>query len=182
MVSSGTIHPLREVRARRTTFREATLHLKGLVAGLPRTTGVVEWVWRRDQRRMRRVQCFMSEAEAAVPVSGARSAGDCRGSSGNRRRRSAAGGQLAGCAGDLARMEGEVGRRSLLRRIAVLRRRSQQPSTQQHTLDQFGHTVCNRLHPRAMVTGRRNLAIMRRSPFIEAYNEALGREHQRGTG
>lgn len=41
--------PLAEpvVRVVRTTFREATRHLHGLVAGLPRTTGVVEWVWRR---------------------------------------------------------------------------------------------------------------------------------------
>jgi hypothetical protein len=48
----------------RTTFREATLHLNGLVAGLPRTTGVVEWVWRRYKRRMRLLQCFMSAVGA----------------------------------------------------------------------------------------------------------------------
>jgi hypothetical protein len=52
------------VRLVRTTFKEATLHLKGLVAGLPRTTGVVEWVWRRYKRRMRLIQCFMSEEGA----------------------------------------------------------------------------------------------------------------------
>jgi len=48
----------------RATFREATRHLQGLVAGLPRTTGVVEWIWRRYKRRMRLMQCFMSEAGA----------------------------------------------------------------------------------------------------------------------
>ncbi len=43
------------------TFKEATQHLKGLVPGLARTNGVAEWVWRFYKRRMRLVQCFMSE-------------------------------------------------------------------------------------------------------------------------
>lgn len=45
----------------RATFAEATYHLKGEVAGLARTTGVVEWVWRRFKRRMRLVQVFMGQ-------------------------------------------------------------------------------------------------------------------------
>jgi len=45
----------------RHTFKEALLHLKGIVPGLPRTSGVVEWVWRFYKRRMGLVQCFMSE-------------------------------------------------------------------------------------------------------------------------
>lgn len=45
----------------RATFREATYHLKGIVPGLARTTGVVEWLWRRFKRRMRLVQVFMGE-------------------------------------------------------------------------------------------------------------------------
>ncbi len=48
----------------RTTFQEATLHRKALVAGLPRTTGVVEGVWRRSKRRIGLMQCLMSEAGA----------------------------------------------------------------------------------------------------------------------
>lgn len=46
----------------RATFREATYHLRGEVAGLGRTTGVVEWVWRRFKRRMRLMQVFMAQA------------------------------------------------------------------------------------------------------------------------
>jgi transposase-like protein len=49
------------VRLVRATFREATYHLKGIVAGLGRTTGVVEWVWRRFKRRMRLMQVFMGD-------------------------------------------------------------------------------------------------------------------------
>lgn len=45
----------------RSTFKEATFHLKGMVAGLARTSGVVEWVWRRYKRRLRLLQCFMSD-------------------------------------------------------------------------------------------------------------------------
>ncbi len=45
-----------------TTFKEATLYLKGVVPDLARTNGVAEWVWRFYKRRMRLVQCFMSEA------------------------------------------------------------------------------------------------------------------------
>lgn len=48
----------------RTTFGQATLHLKGIVPGLARTSGVVEWVWRLYKRRMGLVQCFMSESGA----------------------------------------------------------------------------------------------------------------------
>lgn len=47
-----------------TTFREATFHLKGMVPGLPRTSGVVEWLWRRYKRRQRLLQCFMAEEGA----------------------------------------------------------------------------------------------------------------------
>jgi hypothetical protein len=46
----------------RANFGEATYHLRGEVAGLGRTTGVVEWVWRRFKRRMRLMQVFMGEA------------------------------------------------------------------------------------------------------------------------
>lgn len=49
------------VRLVRATFREATYHLKSIVPGLPRTTGVVEWVWRRFKRRMRLMQVFMGD-------------------------------------------------------------------------------------------------------------------------
>ena len=49
------------MRLVRATFREATYHLKGFVAGLGRTTGVVEWVWRRFKRRMRLLQVFMGD-------------------------------------------------------------------------------------------------------------------------
>lgn len=52
------------VRLVRATFAEATYHLKGIVAGLGRTTGVVEWVWRRFKWRMRLVQVFMGDAGA----------------------------------------------------------------------------------------------------------------------
>lgn len=45
----------------RASFREATYHLRGEVAGLARTTGVVEWVWRRFKRRMRLLQVFMGD-------------------------------------------------------------------------------------------------------------------------
>lgn len=48
----------------RHTFKEAMLHLKGMVPGLPRTSGIVEWVWRFYKRRLRLVQCFMSEQGA----------------------------------------------------------------------------------------------------------------------
>ena len=48
----------------RSTFKEATFHLKGLVGGLARTSGVVEWVWRRYKRRLRLLQCFMSDGGA----------------------------------------------------------------------------------------------------------------------
>ena len=48
----------------RLTFKEATFHLKGMVEDLPRTSGVVEWLWRRYKRRLRLVQCFMSEEGA----------------------------------------------------------------------------------------------------------------------
>ncbi|MBI2942197.1 MAG: IS1 family transposase [Chloroflexi bacterium] len=51
----------RLVRVVRSTFKEATFHLKGMVAGLARTSGVVEWVWRRYKRRLRLLQCFMSD-------------------------------------------------------------------------------------------------------------------------
>jgi len=44
-----------------TTFKEATLYLKGIVPDLARTNGVAEWVWRFYKRRMRLVQCFMSD-------------------------------------------------------------------------------------------------------------------------
>jgi hypothetical protein len=44
-----------------TTFKQATLHLKGIVPGLARTSGVAEWVWRFYKRRMGLVQCFMSD-------------------------------------------------------------------------------------------------------------------------
>jgi hypothetical protein len=47
----------------RASFREATYHLRGEVAGLARTTGVVEWVWRRFKRRMKLMQVFMGEEE-----------------------------------------------------------------------------------------------------------------------
>jgi hypothetical protein len=43
----------------RTTFSEATYHLKGAEPDLARTTGVVEWLWRRFKRRMRLIQVFM---------------------------------------------------------------------------------------------------------------------------
>jgi hypothetical protein len=43
------------------SFREATYHLKGAVSGLGRTSGVVEWLWRRFKRRMRLIQVFMGE-------------------------------------------------------------------------------------------------------------------------
>ena len=49
------------VRLVRATFREATYHLKGIVPGLARTTGVVEWVWRRFKRRMHLIQVFMGD-------------------------------------------------------------------------------------------------------------------------
>ena len=48
----------------RSSFKEATFHLKGMVEGMARTSGVVEWVWRRYKRRMRLLQCFMSEEGA----------------------------------------------------------------------------------------------------------------------
>jgi len=44
------------------TFAGATLHLRGVVLGLPRTSGVAEWVFRRYKPRYRQLQCFMSEA------------------------------------------------------------------------------------------------------------------------
>lgn len=44
----------------RSTFKEATLHLKGIVPGLARTSGVAEWVWRFYKRRLKLLQCFMS--------------------------------------------------------------------------------------------------------------------------
>lgn len=50
------------VRLVRATFREATYHLQGSVAGLGRTTGVVEWIWRRLKRRLWLLQVFMGEA------------------------------------------------------------------------------------------------------------------------
>jgi len=43
----------------RTTFKEATFHLKGMVEGLARTSGVVEWLWRRYKRRVRLIECFL---------------------------------------------------------------------------------------------------------------------------
>jgi hypothetical protein len=43
----------------RATFSEATYHLKGAAPELARTTGVVEWLWRRFKRRMRLIQVFM---------------------------------------------------------------------------------------------------------------------------
>jgi len=49
------------VRIVRTSFREATYHLKGAAEGLGRTSGVVEWLWRRFKRRMRLIQVFMGE-------------------------------------------------------------------------------------------------------------------------
>ena len=49
------------VRLVRSTFKEATFHLKGMVEGLARTSGVVEWVWRRYKRRLHLLQCFMSD-------------------------------------------------------------------------------------------------------------------------
>jgi len=48
----------------RSTFKEAMLHLKGIVPGLARTSGVAEWVWRFYKRRLRLLQCFMSEGGA----------------------------------------------------------------------------------------------------------------------
>jgi len=45
----------------RSSFRDATYHLKGAVVGLGRTSGVVEWLWRRFKRRMRLIQVFMGE-------------------------------------------------------------------------------------------------------------------------
>jgi len=52
------------VRLVESTFKEATFHLKGMVEGLARTSGVVEWVWRRYKRRLRLLQCFMSDEGA----------------------------------------------------------------------------------------------------------------------
>ena len=49
------------VRLVRTSFRDATYHLKGTVEGLERTTGMVEGLWRRFKRRMRLAQVFMGE-------------------------------------------------------------------------------------------------------------------------
>jgi Transposase, Mutator family len=45
----------------RATFPEATYHLKDSTRELSRTTGVVEWLWRRFKRRMRLIQVFMSD-------------------------------------------------------------------------------------------------------------------------
>ncbi len=45
----------------RTTFRDATYHLKGQAPGLGRTSGVVEWLWRRFKRRMRLIPVFRGE-------------------------------------------------------------------------------------------------------------------------
>jgi transposase-like protein len=47
------------VRVVRSSFGDASYHLKGAVSGLARTSGVVEWLWRRFKRRMRLVQVFM---------------------------------------------------------------------------------------------------------------------------
>lgn len=44
----------------RSTFKEAMLHLKGIVPDLARTSGVAEWVWHFYKRRLRLLQCFMS--------------------------------------------------------------------------------------------------------------------------
>ena len=43
------------------TFTGATLHLRGIVPGLPRTSGVAEWVFRRYKPRYDQLQCFMSD-------------------------------------------------------------------------------------------------------------------------
>lgn len=43
------------------SFRDASYHLKGAVSGLARTSGVVEWLWRRFKRRMRLIQVFIGE-------------------------------------------------------------------------------------------------------------------------
>lgn len=48
----------------RTTFGAATYHLKGASDGMARTSGVVEWLWRRFKRRMRLIQVFMAPAGA----------------------------------------------------------------------------------------------------------------------
>ena len=52
------------VRLVRVTFRQATYHLKGIAPGLGRTTGVVEWIWRRFKRRLRLMQLFMADDAA----------------------------------------------------------------------------------------------------------------------
>lgn len=45
----------------RATFPDATYHLKDTTLGLARTTGIVEWLWRRFKRRMRLIQVLMGE-------------------------------------------------------------------------------------------------------------------------
>ncbi len=42
------------------SFEEATTHLKGIVEGMPRTSNVVEWLWRGYKRRVRLMGQFMS--------------------------------------------------------------------------------------------------------------------------
>ena len=48
----------------RTNFGAATDHLKGASDGMARTSGVVEWLWRRFKRRMHLIQVFMAPAGA----------------------------------------------------------------------------------------------------------------------